>query len=147
MTAPNDAFVSRAPKLGQVTSMTGIRGFGVTMLLIGHALFGYVESWVTVIDAFFVLSGFLITTLLIQEHDRTGTIGLRPFYWRRGLRLFPSVWLFVGVWLVIGWCIQALVVGRRRTCPTESRLSATSQPTAPRRSATSTTCSSPTGST
>ncbi len=108
MTAPNDAFVSRAPRLGQVTSMTGIRGFGVTMLLIGHALFGYVESWVTVIDAFFVLSGFLITTLLVQEHNRTGTIGLRSFYWRRGLRLFPSVWLFVGVWLVIGLVLQVL---------------------------------------
>jgi peptidoglycan/LPS O-acetylase OafA/YrhL len=99
-------FVSQAPKLGLVTSMDGIRGMGVTMLIIGHALFSYVESWVTIIDGFFVLSGFLITTLLIQEHRSTGTIGLKAFYWRRGMRLFPSVWLFVGVWIVIGIAIS-----------------------------------------
>ncbi|MCP4434173.1 MAG: acyltransferase [Actinomycetia bacterium] len=102
MSTAKAPFVSQAPKLGLVTSMDGIRGIGVTMLIVGHALFAYVESWVTVIDGFFVLSGFLITTLLIQEHRSTGTIGLRAFYWRRGLRLFPSVWLFVAVWLVIG---------------------------------------------
>lgn len=100
-------FVSQAPKLGLVTSMDGIRGMGVTMLIVGHALFSYVESWVTIIDGFFVLSGFLITTLLIQEHRSTGTIGLKAFYWRRGMRLFPSVWLFVAVWIVIGIAISA----------------------------------------
>ncbi|MGI9576956.1 MAG: acyltransferase family protein [Microthrixaceae bacterium] len=100
-------FTSQAPKLGMVTSMDGIRGIGVMMLIVGHALFAYVESWVTIIDSFFVLSGFLITTLLIQEHRSTGTIGLKAFYWRRGLRLFPSVWLFVGVWIVIGIAISS----------------------------------------
>lgn len=107
-TTPSGAYVSRAPKLGLVPSMDGIRGMGVTMLIIGHALFTYVESWVTIIDGFFVLSGFLITTLLIQEHRSTGTISLKNFYWRRGLRLFPSVWLFVAVWLVIGLLIELL---------------------------------------
>jgi peptidoglycan/LPS O-acetylase OafA/YrhL len=94
-------FVTKAPKLGLVPSFDGLRGMGVAMLLVGHALFSYVESWVTIIDAFFVLSGFLITTLLIQEHRSTGTIDLKKFYQRRGLRLLPSVFLFVGVWLVI----------------------------------------------
>ncbi len=99
-------FESKAPKLGLVPSLDGIRGMGVTMLIIGHALFAYVESWVTIIDGFFVLSGFLITTLLIQEHRSTGTINLKNFYWRRGLRLMPSVWLFVAVWFVIGLIIE-----------------------------------------
>ena len=76
-------FVSKAPKLGLVGSFDGLRGMGVCMLLVGHALFGYVESWVTIIDAFFVLSGFLITTLLIQEHRSTKTIDLKKFYQRR----------------------------------------------------------------
>lgn len=102
------AFHSKAPRMGLVTSLDGFRGLGVTMLIIGHALFSYVESWVTVIDAFFVLSGFLITTLLIQEHAKTGTIGLKAFYWRRALRLFPSVWVFVGVWLVIGLILDGV---------------------------------------
>ncbi len=94
--------------MGLVTSLDGFRGLGVTMLIIGHALFSYVESWVTVIDAFFVLSGFLITTLLIQEHAKTKTIGLKAFYWRRALRLFPSVWAFVGVWVIIGLLLDGL---------------------------------------
>ncbi len=94
-------FVSKAPKLGLVGGFDGIRGIGVCMVLVGHALFEYVESWVTIIDTFFVLSGFLITTLLLQEARTTGTISLRKFYSRRGIRLLPSLWLFVGVWLVI----------------------------------------------
>ncbi len=99
-------YETKAPKLGLVPSLDGVRGMGVTMLIIGHALFAYVESWVTIIDGFFVLSGFLITTLLLQEHRSTGTINLKNFYWRRGLRLMPSVWLFVAVWLVLGVIIE-----------------------------------------
>ena len=94
-------FVSKAPKLGMVGGFDGIRGIGVCMVLVGHALFEYVESWVTIVDTFFVLSGFLITTLLLQETRTTGTIDLKKFYQRRAIRLFPSLWLFVAVWLVI----------------------------------------------
>lgn len=101
-TAERRAFVSQAPKLGLVGGFDGIRGIGVMMVLVGHALFVYVESWVTIVDTFFVLSGFLITTLLLQEHRSTGGIGLRKFYARRAVRLLPSVWLFVSVWVVIG---------------------------------------------
>jgi len=95
-------FVSSAPKLGLVGGFDGIRGIGVCMVLVGHAMFTYVESWVTIVDTFFVLSGFLITTLLLQEHRSTGGIGLRKFYARRAVRLLPSVWLFCGVWIAIG---------------------------------------------
>ncbi len=100
-TATNRSFVSKAPKLGLVGGFDGVRGIGVCMVLVGHALFEYVESWVTIVDTFFVLSGFLITTLLLQETRTTGTIDLKKFYSRRAVRLFPSLWLFVGVWLII----------------------------------------------
>jgi peptidoglycan/LPS O-acetylase OafA/YrhL len=46
------------------------------------------------VDFFFVLSGFLITTLLLRERRRTGTIALRGFYLKRALRILP-VYLFV----------------------------------------------------
>lgn len=99
--ATRTPFVTAAPKLGLVGGFDGIRGIGVCMVLVGHAMFEYVESWVTIVDTFFVLSGFLITTLLLQEVRSTGTISLKKFYQRRAMRLLPSVWLFAGVWLVI----------------------------------------------
>ncbi|MFN8053019.1 MAG: acyltransferase [Acidimicrobiales bacterium] len=99
---PRTRFVSKAPKLGFVGSFDGIRGLGVCMVLVGHALFQYLESWVTIVDTFFVMSGFLIVTLLLQESRSTGTISIRKFYQRRAIRLLPSVFLFVSVWLVIG---------------------------------------------
>ena len=101
-TAPRPGYVSQAPKLGLIGGFDGIRGIGVAMVLVGHALFQWVESWVTIVDSFFVLSGFLITTLLLQEHRSTGNINLRKFYARRAVRLLPSVWVFCAVWIVIG---------------------------------------------
>ena len=108
-TTTRTPFVSKAPKLGLVGSFDGLRGIGVCMLLVGHALFGYVESWVTIIDAFFVLSGFLITTLLhpgapLDQDDRPQEVlptARRPA---------PAVVvLFVGVWLVIS--VIATLIG------------------------------------
>ena len=45
------------------------------------------------VDLFFVLSGFLITTILIEEHRRTGAIDLRNFWIRRGRRLMPALFV------------------------------------------------------
>jgi peptidoglycan/LPS O-acetylase OafA/YrhL len=49
------------------------------------------------VDFFFVLSGFLITTLLLREEDRNGRFSLRGFYWRRFLRIIPVYFLVVTV--------------------------------------------------
>lgn len=49
------------------------------------------------VDFFFVLSGFLITTLLLREDGRNGTFSIRGFYWRRILRIVPVYFLVVTV--------------------------------------------------
>jgi peptidoglycan/LPS O-acetylase OafA/YrhL len=53
------------------------------------------------VDTFFVLSGFLIATLLFREHSRHGRINLQRFYWRRYLRLTPVYFVFIGLCLLI----------------------------------------------
>ncbi|HET7722018.1 MAG TPA: acyltransferase, partial [Acidimicrobiales bacterium] len=53
------------------------------------------------VDLFFVLSGFLITTLLLEERDRFGAVDLPKFYARRALRLLPSLYLVLGVFALI----------------------------------------------
>lgn len=49
------------------------------------------------VRVFFVISGFLITHLLLKEHERTGTISLRDFYLRRTLRIFPAFYAFLAI--------------------------------------------------
>jgi peptidoglycan/LPS O-acetylase OafA/YrhL len=52
---------------------------------------------------FFVLSGYLITNLLLREHERTSTICLRDFYLRRAFRIFPAAFAFLAVVICLYW--------------------------------------------
>lgn len=85
-------------RLGHIPSFDGLRGLFV-LLVVGY------HSSVTskflgtpiVIDWFFVASGFLITTLILDEKNATGTVSLRNFYSRRVLRLFPAMYAMLGI--------------------------------------------------
>src|SRR3954447_21056005 len=75
----------------RVGALDGIRGLAVLGVFGAHSGYPIVkQGWIGV-DMFFVLSGFLITTLLVAEWDRTGSISLRRFYMRRILRLYPAL--------------------------------------------------------
>jgi len=78
----------------------GLRGIAVLVVLLFHAnLLGLVGGYVGV-DVFFVISGFLITGLLLRERERTGRIGLLHFYARRVRRLLPAAFVVLVITLI-----------------------------------------------
>ena len=84
------------------SDVEGVRGLAVIVVVLFHAgLLGVVGGFVGV-DVFFVISGFLITGLLLREHDRTGRIGLLTFYARRVRRLLPAATVVLIATLLIG---------------------------------------------
>jgi peptidoglycan/LPS O-acetylase OafA/YrhL len=81
----------RAKALGYQPAFDGLRAVAITAVLFFHIYRWPRGGWLGV-DLFFVLSGFLITTLLLEEWARHGSLSLRLFYVRRVLRLFPALW-------------------------------------------------------
>jgi peptidoglycan/LPS O-acetylase OafA/YrhL len=87
---------------GQVRGFDGLRGVAVLTIFVAHLDVILPLSTLLVIpgatvslDAFFVLSGFLITALLLKEQARRGRVGIVPFYRRRILRLLPALYVVV----------------------------------------------------
>jgi peptidoglycan/LPS O-acetylase OafA/YrhL len=92
---------------GRIPALDGLRAVAVLLVLFSHATLtkGFPSlGWASAIDrlgsagvdVFFVLSGFLITSLLCRERDRSRTISLPAFYVRRVLRLLPAYLCFLG---------------------------------------------------
>ena len=96
------AVVSR---LGYRPQLDGVRGVAILLVMLVH-----VHNWprggFIGVDVFFTLSGFLITTLLLEEWQARGTVSLRHFYARRALRLFPAV-----IVLLVAYLIFAILAG------------------------------------
>lgn len=78
-------------RLGYVPALDGLRGVAVAAVVLFHAGVGWAAGGWVGVDVFFVLSGFLITSLLLQERRDHGTVSFRRFYARRALRLLPAV--------------------------------------------------------
>ncbi|MEU4688558.1 acyltransferase family protein [Actinoplanes sp. NPDC023714] len=68
----------------------GMRAIAVTLVVLSHAGLAALAGGYVGVDVFFVISGFLITTLLLKELGRTGTVSLTGFYARRAIRLLPA---------------------------------------------------------
>jgi peptidoglycan/LPS O-acetylase OafA/YrhL len=90
----------------RIPSLDGIRAVSILLVLLGHgAMTGGAPRFLTHfghignmgVRCFFVLSGFLITMLLLKELSATGTISLAKFYTRRALRVLPASLAFVGI--------------------------------------------------
>jgi peptidoglycan/LPS O-acetylase OafA/YrhL len=85
--------------LGYRPELDGLRGVAVLSVMVFHSGL-LIGGWLGV-DVFFALSGFLITTLLLEEHDSTGRIHFGRFYLRRALRLLPALVTLVAVLAVV----------------------------------------------
>ncbi len=72
-------------------ALDGLRTIAVGIVLCAHGGVTWFRSGGVGVDIFFGLSGFLITTILSNEHQRTGTISFKNFYTRRFLRLVPAL--------------------------------------------------------
>ena len=83
-------------------ALDGLRGVAVLLVIAYHlgSASGrpLLPAGFLGVDLFFVLSGFLITSLLVREQARFGTIDLWRFYGRRAVRLFPALILFLLIW-------------------------------------------------
>ena len=96
----------------RIPSLDGLRALSIGLVILSHLLgtrgfpfgpralgtvgdFGYLG-----VKVFFVIAGYLITTLLVREHARTGTVSLRGFYVRRFFRIFPAFYAFIAVMVV-----------------------------------------------
>jgi peptidoglycan/LPS O-acetylase OafA/YrhL len=92
-------------RLGRRPALDGLRGAAVLLVMLSHVFDSrFLGGGAVGVTVFFVLSGFLITSLLLEEHGATGRLRLGRFYWRRALRLFPAMWLMV--------CLVALFEAR-----------------------------------
>jgi peptidoglycan/LPS O-acetylase OafA/YrhL len=87
----------------------------ILAVLIQHAWLAGGCLGSTGVDIFFVLSGFLITCLLIEEWDEFHSISLKAFYLRRALRLLPALVLMLTVWVVYYWLFSARAVAIHTT--------------------------------
>jgi len=103
---PTGATVTELPgfRLGNRPPLTGIRALVIGSILVYHSNLANPHSDFTAlpgawaaISVFFVLSGFLITSMLMAERESKGRISLRNFYTRRALRLLPPLAITIGL--------------------------------------------------
>lgn len=79
-------------KLGYRPGLDGLRGVAILLVLAGHFdVPPFANAGMSGVTLFFALSGFLITSLLLEERQRSGTVDLAGFYVRRARRLFPAL--------------------------------------------------------
>lgn len=83
--------------MGYLPGLDGIRALAVIGVLLYHADLTWVRGGYLGVDVFFVLSGFLITSLILEEFDRSGRIDFARFYLGRARRLLPALLLLLAV--------------------------------------------------
>ncbi|MBD8487531.1 acyltransferase [Echinicola sp. CAU 1574] len=89
----NSTFDKRS--LGYIPHLDGLRAVAVILVMLTHANFQLGKSGIIGVQMFFSLSGFLITTLLLEEYHKHRNVSLKAFYVRRFFRLIPPLLLLL----------------------------------------------------
>ncbi len=92
---------NNAPNLGYNSSLDGLRAVAIILVILSHANFRFGLNGGLGVSVFFALSGFLISTLLMEEFRKFGDVSFKGFYIRRTMRLFPA--LYVMLLFILGY--------------------------------------------
>jgi peptidoglycan/LPS O-acetylase OafA/YrhL len=94
----------------RIPSLDGLRAISISLVILSH-LVKWKHISLEVLGSygalgvfiFFVLSGYLITSILLREYERSSAINLAQFYLRRAFRIFPAAFVFLAVVTVLYW--------------------------------------------
>lgn len=103
-----------------IPSLDGLRALSILLVMAAHSSW-YLPDYITQdqvfrsvigggthgVAVFFVISGYLITTLLLREFDKTGTVSLKHFYFRRTMRIFPPFYGYLAVMGIL-WAMHII---------------------------------------
>jgi peptidoglycan/LPS O-acetylase OafA/YrhL len=103
------------PRIPYQPALDGLRALAVGAVIAYHFGYGWAGGGFLGVDAFFVLSGFLITTLLLAERSDSGGISLRGFWARRARRLLPALYVMLAIVCIAAiWWIPPIRLGTLR---------------------------------
>ena len=108
--SPGSSIVSVPVLPARIPSLDGLRSLSILLVIVAHAvdpvtyprlysLIGHLGNYG--VRIFFLISGFLITTLLFKEYSRHGSISIKDFYARRTIRIFPAFYFYTGVVVIL----------------------------------------------
>ncbi|MDA3017467.1 MAG: acyltransferase family protein [Actinomycetota bacterium] len=106
--------IKRSDLLTYIPSLDGLRALSVLAVIVYHANKLWLPGGFLGVEVFFVISGYLITLLLLAESEANGTVSLKQFWLRRARRLLPALWVVVLGVVVFAAIFQRDILGTLR---------------------------------